>query len=271
MKFVYDHDLHIHSKLSSCSKDERQTPTRILQYAQDNGLNTVCVTDHLWDDAVESYTDRGDYKTQNFAHILQSKPLPTAAGIRFLFGCETEMDQILTIGLSKARYKDLDFIIIPTTHMHMQGFTISEADGATAKTRAAAWVRRLNAVLNADLPFHKVGLAHLTCGHIAQQREVCLDTINSISNDDLARLFKRAGELGVGIELNAHDMGFADEEADVILRPYRIAKEFGCKFYCGSDAHTPEGFAYAKNFARAIDLLALDEADKFRVEDKLKS
>ena len=60
MKFVYDHDLHIHSKLSSCSKDERQTPTRILQYAQDNGLNTVCVTDHLWDDVVESYTDRGD-------------------------------------------------------------------------------------------------------------------------------------------------------------------------------------------------------------------
>ena len=266
MEFVCDHDLHIHSKLSSCSKDERQTPTRILQYAQENGFNTVCVTDHFWDDAVESYTDRGDYKTQNFAHICQSKPLPTAEGIRFLFGCETEMDQVLTIGLSKARHKDLDFIIIPTTHMHMEGFTISHADAATAKTRAAAWVRRFDGVLRADLPFKKVGLAHLTCGHIARQREVCLDTINSISNDDLWRLFKRAATLGVGIELNAHDIGFADSEKDIILRPYRIAKECKCKFYCGSDAHTPEGFAYAKNFARAVALLDLDEKDKFRIE-----
>ena len=59
-------------------------------------------------------------------------------------------------------------------------------------------------------------------------------------------------------------MGFADEEADVVLRPYRIAKDCGCKFYCGSDAHHPKNLDCAKaRFERAIDMLELTEKDKF--------
>lgn len=49
MKFKVDHDLHIHSHLSSCSRDPEQTPERILQYAKENGFKTVCLTDHYWD------------------------------------------------------------------------------------------------------------------------------------------------------------------------------------------------------------------------------
>jgi histidinol phosphatase-like PHP family hydrolase len=78
------------------------------------------------------------------------------------------------------------------------------------------------------------------------------------------RLFKKAAEVGVGIELNACDMCFTDEEADIVLRPYRIAKQCGCKFYCGSDAHHPDELDNAKAiFERAIDLLELTEEDKF--------
>ena len=39
MKFQIDHDYHIHSKLSSCSRDPEQTNERILQYAKENGLS----------------------------------------------------------------------------------------------------------------------------------------------------------------------------------------------------------------------------------------
>ena len=52
MRFKFDSDLHIHSKISLCSGDERQTGERILQYAKDNGLKTVCITDHFWDENV---------------------------------------------------------------------------------------------------------------------------------------------------------------------------------------------------------------------------
>ena len=90
MRYVYDHDFHIHSKLSSCSNDAGQTNERILQYAKQNNLKTVCLTDHFWDDAVEGASSW--YKKQNWDHITQAKPLPQAEGIEFIFGCETEMD-----------------------------------------------------------------------------------------------------------------------------------------------------------------------------------
>lgn len=265
MKFQFDHDLHIHSRLSLCSRDEEQSPENILKYAKEYGLNTICLTDHFWDERVHG-CDFDAYQVQNYPYICQSRPLPQAEGIRFLFGCETEMKLDLTLGISKERCEELDFINIPITHMHFPGFTISEEDGATAQGRARAWVKRFDKVLSMDLPFHKIGMAHLTCGLIASHsREVYLDTLNSIPSEDMERLFKRAARLGVGIELNAHDMAFADEETDTVLRAYRIAKECGCKFYCGSDSHRPKDFSRTESFARAIDLLGLEGTDKFRI------
>lgn len=117
-----------------------------------------------------------------------------------------------------------------------------------------------------DLPFHKIGIPHLTCGLIDQSRDKFLETINSLDTDELAAVFKKAAEKGVGIELNSDDMNFADAEKATVLRPYEIAHEVGCKFYCGSDAHHPETLDAAKAiFERAIDLLELTEDDKFCV------
>ena len=63
------------------------------------------------------------------------------------------------------------------------------------------------------------------------------------------------------------DMKFSDAEEDVVLRPFRIAKSCGCKFYCGSDAHHPASFADCRAiFERAIDRLGLRESDKFHIE-----
>ena len=64
MKYVFDHDFHIHSKLSSCSRDAGQSNERILQYAKQNHLKTICLTDHFWDDAVEGASSW--YKKQNY-------------------------------------------------------------------------------------------------------------------------------------------------------------------------------------------------------------
>ena len=57
---------------------------------------------------------------------------------------------------------------------------------------------------------------------------------------------------------------FAEEEEETVLRPMRIAKRCGCKFYCGSDVHKPERFAgVIARFECAVDLLGLTEEDKF--------
>ena len=269
-QFVWNQDLHLHSYLSACSRDPGQTPEFILQYAKENGITTLCLTDHYWDSAVPGASNW--YAPQNFDHIAQSRPLPQADGIRFLFGCETDMDKDLTLGIPKERFDDFDFIVIPTTHLHMTGFTITPEDAQSLDRRAALWGERLEAVLNMDLPFHKIGIAHLACCLLSPRKQEdrsrvradYLTLLNKIPTSEMERLFQKAAALGVGIELNSGDMNFADEEADTVLRMFRIAKAAGCKFYTASDSHHPDYFPKCKrNFERAIALLDLHESDKF--------
>ena len=260
MRYVIDHDLHIHTHLSSCSGHPQQTTDNILRYALDNGLKTICVTDHYWDETIPGAS--GWYAPQNTAHIRQSLPLPQAEGVRFLFGCETELSRDCVLGVSPARFDGLDFVIVPTTHLHMTDFTVTGQE--TAEERAALWVRRLDALLAMDLPFRKIGIAHPVCGLIAPTRAMFLETLRLLPEAELERLFAKAASLGCGVELNADDFGFAEEETETVLRPFVIAKRCGCKFYCGSDAHAPEDFTHAiQRFERAVDLLGLTEEDKF--------
>jgi len=266
MKYKIDHDYHIHSQLSSCSRDPEQNPERILQYAKENGLTKICITDHYWDSAVDGASNW--YSVQNFEHISQCKPLPQADGISFLFGCETDMKKDCVIGVPKERFDDFDFIIVPTTHLHMKRFTIDEADMGNIQIEAKLWADRFDALLDSNLPFGKIGVAHLACSLIDKtSRENYLSVLDTIPQDELERLFTKAASLGCGIELNQSDMSFADSEADSVLRIFRTAKGCGCKFYLGSDAHDPGYFKKTKNvFERAIDLLDLSENDKFHIQ-----
>jgi histidinol phosphatase-like PHP family hydrolase len=83
----------------------------------------------------------------------------------------------------------------------------------------------------------------------------------------MERLFAKAAEVGMGIELNRDDMMFSDEEEDTVLRMFRIAKYQGCKFYLGSDAHTPKWLEGSiPVFEKAVDKLGLEEKDKFIIQ-----
>ncbi len=261
-----DHDLHIHSQLSRCSSDPGQTTARILRYAEENGLSTICLTDHFWDPAVPGASPW--YAAQNYEHIKKALPLPQAENVRFLFGCETEMDKHFTIGIGEKLLEQLDFIIVPTTHLHMEGFTLDanigfDEDGI--KRRRELYVERFARLLEADLPFRKIGIAHLTCTLACRlPKDGILKLLNGISDETFRELFSSAAAKGLGIELNfdAFARTGADKESE--LRPYRIARECGCKFYFGSDAHHPQELDNAPaNFREIAAALALEESDKF--------
>jgi histidinol phosphatase-like PHP family hydrolase len=128
-----------------------------LRYVQENGLKTVCLTDHFWDETVPGASSR--YAPQDFAHISAALPLPQAEGVWFLFGCETELDRFLTLGVSKERFSAFDFIVIPITYFHVRGYTLSEDELQNTETRVNARVKRLDAVLSMPLPFHKTSPA----------------------------------------------------------------------------------------------------------------
>lgn len=267
MRFKIDHDLHIHTQLSACSGHPEQTPKQILKYAKDNNLSTICVTDHYWDSAVLGGSNW--YAPQNFEHISKSKPLPQDENVKFLFGAETELNRDLTLGIPLSRFNDFDFVIIPTTHFHMNGFTVFDDEYKNNEKLAKLWIKRLDYLLDLSLSFEKIGIAHLACGLINNNsREDYLNALSLLSESEMERVFSRLAKAGCGIELNKSDMSFSDSEADIVLRPFKIAKNCGCKFYMGSDAHTPKAFTGFKDvFERAVTLLDLKEIDKFVIKN----
>lgn len=272
MRYIVDHDLHIHSFGSMCSKAPEQTPERILQYAADEGFTTVALTDHFWDETVPM--PRGGwgpdfYTSQNWEHITKNRPLPKREGIRYLFGAEVDMTLDGTTGISLERLAQMDLVLIALSHFHMTDFTISAADAATAEGKAEALLRKLEWVLDMPLPWHKVGLAHLLGQKVSGgDPDVHCEVIRLLQGERLTALFMKAAALGVGIELNTATFNFgSDAEREAVIGFYAHAKECGCKFYFGSDAHAPFQSEHHRERAQAMsDALELTEADIFRVQ-----
>ncbi len=266
MKYIVDHDYHIHSHLSLCSNDDGQTPERMLRYAAEHSLKKICITDHFWDKKIPGASDF--YEPQNLERIKKSLPLPKKDGIDFYFGCETELAKNNLLGITRETIDMLDFVIIPTTHLHMTGFTIKK--DPTPEERAQVYMEKLDGVLHMDLPFHKIGIAHLLC-HLMIRDSTIDRLLSLISDDELKRLFDLAEEKGVGIEINYGDFNFAkktEAEIEQSMRVYGFAKAAGCKFYLGSDAHHPSELdAAIPVFENAVKMLGLTEDDKFRPFD----
>ena len=154
--------------------------------------------------------------------------------------------------------------------MHMVDFSIRA--GATLEERAAAWVARHEAILDMDLPFGRVGIAHMVTALIALDPPKSeLSVLDMIPDAVYRRIFEKAARLGVGIEIN-----FApyEDPTDLArqLRPYRIARECGCKFYLGGDAHRPDELDKSgDSLRRMVELFEVEEADKFYVNQRRKS
>ncbi|MBE6650351.1 MAG: PHP domain-containing protein [Ruminococcaceae bacterium] len=261
MKFVIDHDLHIHSQYSNCSSDPEQNNERILKYAKDNGLKKICLTDHLWDENLPC--DFDGYQESCFKKISKALPIPKDDEVEFLFGCETEMDWQNMIGLSYKLYDTFDFIIVPINHLHLTPFTRRVEDDETER-RIDLFYRRFDRLLCSDLPFGKVGLAHPTCSLMARDLEQSNEMLEKMDKNVLRELYTRAQKKNLGIEINESTLKFDDRRRALYIEHMTVAKDCGCKFYLGSDAHHPVSFDNSiKNFENAIELLGLTEDDKF--------
>lgn len=262
MRYQIDHDLHIHSLISPCAgNDPRQTKEAILTYGLVNGFRLLCVTDHIWDRKVktsgQSWLDLGN-DIEKGRTLL---PLPQSEACRFLFGMEVDIDAAGNPGVSRGEMDNFDFLIFAPSHQHMKGFTVPTDLDESAEVHKNLFLKRNHALLDHDLPAGKTGLAHFTCSLACTQDKIRM--FDLITDEEYARLFDRVRQKDMGVELNIDD-GYTGEEMPHILRPYLIARRAGCKFYLGGDAHTPEENARSKaRFARFIDLLNLEESDKY--------
>ena len=261
MRFPIDHDLHCHSYLSSCSGDPEQTVQTILTHAREHGYTMQAVTDHLWDSAVPGAS--GWYAPQNIEHVRKNLPLPEDDQVTLLFGCETEFCGGTKLGLAPKHYDDFDFIVIPPNHFHMKNFVRPESFDSEAKI-ADLLVTRLEEISRIDLPWHKVGIAHITCSLVFSEGDQYL-VYHLVDESRFRAVMAKFARFGAGIEINVSCFNdcWLDHEEDM-LRLYRLAKEEGCRFYLATDAHHPKSLNLIPERAQTIiDRLGLVREDLF--------
>ena len=263
--FPIDHDMHCHTVLSSCSSDAEQSVAALLAHAKANGYTLQCVTDHLWDSAVPGASKW--YAPQDIAHVRQSLPLPQDDSVRMVFGCETEFLGGTHLGLAPQNYDLFDFIVIPPNHFHMKGF-VRPLEYDTEEKVAELLVQRLEDISMLDLPWHKVGIAHINAGLMF--REGDFHRVLELADERRFRaVMRRYAKLGAGIELNmsCFGPGWYEEHGDAQLRLFRFAKEEGCKFYLATDAHhNKELDLIPERAAKVIEALGLTRDDLFTLE-----
>jgi histidinol phosphatase-like PHP family hydrolase len=253
-----DHDVHVHTSLSACCRDESAVPEAILARAAEAGLKLIGFADHLWDPACPGGS--GWYAPQTPAHVAQVRErMPAVPPVRVLFGAESEYCGDGKAGISRQTAESLDFVLLPMSHLHMKGFVVP-AELEDAAGLGALMVQRFREVVALGLA---TGIAHpfLPCGHPAQTDEI----IGSISDGDFRACFEAAARAGVSIEITTgffpalHGKAQPGWSDDVFLRPLALARDCGCVFHFASDTHTLAGVGSVLGLAPYVAELGLGE------------
>jgi len=259
---LIDHDVHVHTILSACCHDPEATPKNILRRAREKGLNTIGFADHMW--ALDCSGASPWYIPQDLEHVNQTRTqLPAdSGGIRILVGCESEYGGAGKLGISAAAASQLDFVLLPMSHLHMRGF-VAPAELSDPTEVGAFMVQRFLEVLDTGLAN---GIAHpfLPCGH----KENADKIIASISDETFACCFQKAAAANVSIEIT---MGFfpgcqeggetEDFHDTTFIRMLAIAKNQGCNFHFASDTHTLIGVGNVLKLEPYVQELGLTAND----------
>ena len=128
------HDVHIHNYLSSCSGDNQATVENYIKAAREIGLKLMGFANHTWDESVPLPAASGFYKKQSLAFQLQIKQQITEqSDLKILVGAETEYCGMYDVlGMSREGAKQLDFLLIPHTHVHMRDFVMPATEDVKA-------------------------------------------------------------------------------------------------------------------------------------------
>jgi HisJ family histidinol phosphate phosphatase len=260
-KMIATHDIHVHTHLSSCCKDEESTPQNLIKAASEKGYKLLGFADHMWNNP--AYEPSNWYRPQNLEHLLKIKqeiPADTM-GVKVLVGCETEYCGNGVIGISSEVAGMLDFVLVPMSHLHMRGFVLPDRDYKNIEV-AKLMVGYFKEVLGLGIatciahPFQPLGFKDAD------------GILNCISDDEFSECFSMAAEKGVSIEINAacfreahgiFDDTYHDES---FIRIFKIAKKCGCFFHFGSDAHSMINFRKRKDIMEMVSSqIGIEEKD----------
>ena len=250
------HDIHCHTHLSSCAKRE-STLNVMLASLKNAGVTVAGIANHIWDRNVPGASSW--YAPQDVDHVLSLKDEYASlsdgerAGVRLYFGCEAEYVGQGRVSLTKENAKRFDYVLVSAHHFHMKNFVRPlELEETSAVCRLMK--ERFLECCNIDMAF---GIVHpfMVLGYPGRIDEI----LQGFSDADFRSVYSCAADKNKSVEINicalyqevrTDSSGFPEE----YLRMFTIARECGCRFHLGSDAHdterlAPERFEKACRFA----------------------
>ena len=264
-------DIHIHTYHSPCAAQDA-TPQVYIDHAKRTGLELIGFADHMWDNGKGFSIASYERHQTNFKRLIQIKDdlasCTIPEGLRVLVGCESDFTADSTLGISREIASQLDFVLVAQAHTHFPEVCPSpyRDDRIACGKFALNSLKRLLMHPDADLI---TAIPHPLATHFVGKEEGDHDILAALPSNEIREAFLLAAEQGIGVEINAAVMMFACKSSNTdptdlsavknleYYRMFSLAKEAGCKFTFGTDAHSREAadlMYYAQAMADALDL-----------------
>lgn len=252
-------DLHIHTSASSCCHDAEQTIGNITEISKNMGLKKIGFTDHVW--ISDKYGPSSFYSRQSGEENL--KLIKNARGrdwgIEVLVGCEADMIAPGKFGITDEFRAKMDYVILASDHFHMRDF-VEQPSSSDPKTLGEHMLSFFISAAESGLgdilahPLFPLGFMDMYDSAMA-----------SISDAELFDACARAASKNMGIEINV--CYFPDKakkrffSIETPIRFISVAKDAGCRFTFGSDAHSLKELKSLERLEYFIDAAGIETKD----------
>lgn len=120
-------DVHVHNYLSNCGKDRSSSAKNYVRRYAELGIKVLGFANHCWDPRVGGESAWYYKQTIEFATQIRNQLPRDTMGLKVLIGAETEYcGRSRTLGMSAEGAKELDFLLIPHSHVHMVNFVMDD-------------------------------------------------------------------------------------------------------------------------------------------------
>ena len=226
-------DLHLHTNLSSCAPNTTTVST-YLEHCETEGIKKIGISNHLYNDKGIDHT----LKIKDEIYALQN-----STSVQILLGCEMEVFYDEEFMLNKTTAAQFDYVLLAPSHIfnqmqHYEKFDLSSSD----KIRNLIIDNFKRAcLLDLGLP---TAICHPLYPICAPNQQEILD---GMTDEQLAECYTLAAQHNKSIEIHAclyRDTVTLDQEglSPSYIRMLSVAKQCGCKFHFGTDAHDAQSF-----------------------------
>lgn len=221
-------DLHLHTNLSLCAPKDA-TLLSYLKACNEAGIKKIGISNHL-------YSDLGVDHTLQIRDEIEK--LKNCFSIKILTGCEAELFYNRKPQLKKEDADKFDYVLLSPSHIFNLPQMYADFDLSTSDKIRQLLFDNFKYACMQELGV-PTAIAHPLYPICAPNQQEILD---GMTENQLGECYTLAAQTQKSIEIHAclyRDTVELDSEglSPSYIRMLSIAKECGCKFHFGSDAH----------------------------------